>query len=610
MFTFGDFPCLDPKTLFQQCLERGLPVDRWYGKANYYQCPLGWQAGRGALLMRWGDLQQLGVVRRDSPPGTIGQAGDKFIPLVIGGDGDDDKITIAKMQIVSFCEAVTPGFDGDPNAAYLVEIADKRRLWQSQLSNQTSIGETIFGVRATSGEPYNMRSESAGAPFFTDTMDNTILPISWEDVVGEVAGPFGATELGSPFLPFTPDGTPEGFTYPPASPMVQAAQHILTRLACAIRYDPIGDNWDEFTGAGFIGLTSKIVRLGDATTPAAVRALQLIAVNKQYLLWDFYPAITRAAALPFGIRCAFRVKPAPPGGSSAWFLGADGDNTHPERAYFPVPDTAGTSINSTGINTPTMLVLEDDLAALYSPSLPSPSITNGTALFSRQTERATDWIRKRKYFDTDNVKIYQGIINLLPCVGELYQSVTWEDRGDGLKTILRAGSVDDRDLENWRRCTPTYDSTVMPPARYCIAFNSASLSIVNNTETAITLDSEDEDTDNFHSTSSNKSRITIGTGLGGIYLLVGRVKWNNNSTGERTLRIKKNATTILEEEHFAYGTSGAGPTYTLSQQVTRLVRLADADYVELYGLQTSGGALSVLFGASYSPYFSAHRISS
>lgn len=122
------------------------------------------------------------------------------------------------------------------------------------------------------------------------------------------------------------------------------------------------------------------------------------------------------------------------------------------------------------------------------------------------------------------------------------------------------------------------------------AYNSTTQSISNNTETAVTFDSEDFDSDAFHSTSSNTSRQTVPAGMGGKYKVSGIAPFAANSTGHRYWYLAKNGSAIRG----AYaGASIAGSNIAESSPVTIDIDLAAGDYVELICLQTSGGALNV-----------------
>jgi hypothetical protein len=109
-------------------------------------------------------------------------------------------------------------------------------------------------------------------------------------------------------------------------------------------------------------------------------------------------------------------------------------------------------------------------------------------------------------------------------------------------------------------------------------------SIANSTNVALTWNSEYFDTDGFHDTSSNTSRITIPTGKGGKYLLTGATHYSTGSTGYRAIKFKKNGGDFFD---INYGAAGA---YT-GLPITAIVELSVGDYVELITVQNSGGSL-------------------
>lgn len=127
----------------------------------------------------------------------------------------------------------------------------------------------------------------------------------------------------------------------------------------------------------------------------------------------------------------------------------------------------------------------------------------------------------------------------------------------------------------------------------CSVWNSANQSLSNNTYTALTFNSEDYDTDAFHSTSSNTSRITIPSGKAGYYLITATALFDVSSTGSRTLTIKKNGTTDL-----LYTLMPSQATDETSTAITLLTNAAVGDYYEVFARQKSGGNLNVLGGAS------------
>ncbi len=113
--------------------------------------------------------------------------------------------------------------------------------------------------------------------------------------------------------------------------------------------------------------------------------------------------------------------------------------------------------------------------------------------------------------------------------------------------------------------------------------NTADQTISNTTNTAITWSTEGFDTDSFHSTVTNTSRITIPAGKAGKYQVNLFGSWYNNSTGVRILSIYLNGAvvkvvkmqSVLEEQ---------------SQMIAMTLNLSVGDYVEGYVYQNSGGS--------------------
>ncbi len=110
----------------------------------------------------------------------------------------------------------------------------------------------------------------------------------------------------------------------------------------------------------------------------------------------------------------------------------------------------------------------------------------------------------------------------------------------------------------------------------------AGQNISNTTYTALTYDSENYDTDAFHSTATNTSRLTIPAGKGGKYSVTAFVNWDNNSTGRRIVALYKNGVntkTLANETSSGY----------LGQLGAYTIVLAVADYIEIFVYQDSGG---------------------
>lgn len=111
-----------------------------------------------------------------------------------------------------------------------------------------------------------------------------------------------------------------------------------------------------------------------------------------------------------------------------------------------------------------------------------------------------------------------------------------------------------------------------------------SVSISNATYTAITFATERFDTDAFHSTSSNTSRITIPTGKGGKYLFIGSTRWASGS-GDRYMKFYKNG--VAQD-----GTTRATSSTFMFNTTFYADSLAAGDYIEMYVYQSSGGSIT------------------
>lgn len=140
-----------------------------------------------------------------------------------------------------------------------------------------------------------------------------------------------------------------------------------------------------------------------------------------------------------------------------------------------------------------------------------------------------------------------------------------------------------------------------PPS--CRVYNSANISIPNDTVTALTFDSERFDTDTMHSTSTNTGRITFTTA--GKYLVGCNIAFAADADGRRLVEIVLNGTTVI-------ATHQQGPVATTGEATISLGTLysfAAADYATVRVYQNGGAALNVTASANYSPEFWATWVS-
>jgi hypothetical protein len=136
----------------------------------------------------------------------------------------------------------------------------------------------------------------------------------------------------------------------------------------------------------------------------------------------------------------------------------------------------------------------------------------------------------------------------------------------------------------------------------CTQSNSVSTSFLGFTATRLDFPAESFDTDGFHSTSSNTSRITIPSGKAGKYLFTGSWRFNTTTTSMSRLYIYKNGAAItagMESGIFNQMTTvSSGSSVTLNGSI--VLDAAVGDYFELFVAQGNTDLTNGWWG-----YFSA-----
>lgn len=122
--------------------------------------------------------------------------------------------------------------------------------------------------------------------------------------------------------------------------------------------------------------------------------------------------------------------------------------------------------------------------------------------------------------------------------------------------------------------------------------STSSLAVANATTTVLTWDQEYFDSDAYHSTSSNTSRITIPSGKGGYYLFVhNQLAGNPVASKGYNYRLYKNGA----EVRYIETQSGALTTGYMYWTQTWIIDGAVGDYFEVYVTQNSGGSVNYFF---------------
>jgi hypothetical protein len=125
----------------------------------------------------------------------------------------------------------------------------------------------------------------------------------------------------------------------------------------------------------------------------------------------------------------------------------------------------------------------------------------------------------------------------------------------------------------------------------CSLIQTSGQSISNGTDTFLTFDSEEYDTNTFHDNSTNNSRITIPSGKGGYYQFISTLRYGGGTTGERVVKLFKNGT---DYQVNVLAGNAVSPTNTFAIIVAGAV----GDYFQLQVYQNSGSALTTETGSA------------
>lgn len=126
-----------------------------------------------------------------------------------------------------------------------------------------------------------------------------------------------------------------------------------------------------------------------------------------------------------------------------------------------------------------------------------------------------------------------------------------------------------------------------------VVTHSIDQAIVNGAFTALSFDSEDQDTDTIHDTVTNNSRLIVPTGVTKIRLH-GQVSFDTHATGYRQIAAYKNGSIQYRTLRTSTPTSIPLEIGTSSPVLT----VTAGDYFELRAFQNSGGTLNARGDAS------------
>lgn len=466
MITFGGQPVVDPRLFRQSAARLGLDTASWWGKANAYRCPVGCRPGQGWLLMARKHFDALtadglhDLVFRVHPQELSG-------PRPTGWQSEVRLLSL--LPVGTAC--LTPGLRRDDNEVLLVQLADRRWLYQNVPV------ELTFNVPKT-----------PSADLYADTTDGGT-PWTWAQVGQQLWENVGTARLGAwPGLPFTPHGTPYNIRYAGMSGMA-ALEQFLARVGCALVLDPVADAF-------------SVKRLGVTNSDLTRFLLDWDA----WRVTDSDPLPHPRATVPASVRVLFRKLPPVPGESPFYVVDVATPGTYLDDVARAEADTYH--------------LVRDDLFAEYDSG---GTLQNSSDLNDRAAERAADyarWLGAGLEMFQRTYALATADSRVLP--GDNVWDVEWRDLGAGQQTVLRRQPLEwmrQADFEPLRNeDVSTHggsggggSSTTTTWTGSTINVNSSSTLNIDNTSTIVVAGSTVHTPTTLATWTGNQTNLSVGT---------------------------------------------------------------------------------------------------
>jgi hypothetical protein len=409
--------CLDAAQEARNLAARGYAPSPQFFRANCLVNPLGESCARAWVLLLRSQVNGLDL---------------NALHNLTFWDQRNTKLTAQNLIVTREPENISPGGPNDRNAAYLVELADAR--WR--------VSNPYYQIPAN--KQYNVRAPAYGGEYLAASCsDGVSTGWTWSGMIGDLWGLL-AGQLGAyPGIPWTPNGTPEGWVFAGVAAW-PALCRVLWRIGCAVKWNPT---------AG----TYTIVQVGaaDAATTATLAAADQPPLRK-LIDAEFQPL--NRARIPEKYRVFFH--------HTDFHYGTEETTQQTAAAWSTqAANFVDVASGATGAEAGTLGILWDDLPALFDST---GAQLNAAAMATRAAERAADAVRMMQAGGARLRKVYSGLVNVAP--GSILKGVAWRsDAGgeakDGIVTeivnhpyrMLRAD-----DAGQWAEAEG-YDSTSIQP---------------------------------------------------------------------------------------------------------------------------------------------------
>lgn len=134
--------------------------------------------------------------------------------------------------------------------------------------------------------------------------------------------------------------------------------------------------------------------------------------------------------------------------------------------------------------------------------------------------------------------------------------------------------------------------------RGALVYISSAQTATNGTNTFLTFDIEEYDTDDIHDNVTNNTRLTVPTGATKV-IVSAKISWTANATGTRTFSAYKNG--LASYAGFPVVVNSAPDALSFSNLIitSPVLYVTAGDYFEAVATQSSGGSLDVLGGVNH-----------